>query len=450
MERDDLRQQYEEIEALIAAGAMEALRAKLEVLLPEDIADLLPRLDKNERDVVLSLLDVETASETIADVHAPERDDILLEIDEDRLSEIVDEMPSDDAAEVISELPDEVAATVLESIDEEDSAEVKELLSHEEDSAGRLMAMEIVTVHQNATVQEAVEAIRKAADEMDHIHYVYVVDQDNVLLGVLPLQELLLSKSGRTVFEIMETGTICVDEDMDQEEVANIFRKYHLMAVPVVDGQGRLIGRITVDDVVDVIAEEDSEDVSMMAGAVGEEISEYAPLKILKGRLPWLIVGLFGGLLSAAVMDHFSPAFHKILALAFFVPVITAMGGNIGIQSSSLTVRGLATGEIHLLDAWRRFFRELKVALLNGVICGALLGSIAGLWQGNPKLGLVVGVALIVSTTIAGTVGTGIPLVLKRLDIDPALAAGPFVTISNDILGLFIYLGLATALLSWL
>ena len=450
MELGDLRQQFEQMEELLSAGATQQLRAKLSELHPEDIADLLPRLEKEQREVVLGLLDAETASQVIAEVDAPERTDILLEMGASRLSELVDEMASNEAAEVIAELPEDLAGTVLTSLSQADAAEVKALLGRKEGSAGRLMSTEIVKVDRDATVQEAIESIRKAADEVENIQYVYVVNHENILMGLLPLRELLLTKSGHKVFEIMETGTISVNESMDQEEVANTFRKYHLTAAPVVDSRGRLVGRITADDIVDVIAEEDSEDVSLMAGAVGEEIGEYAPLKISRGRLPWLIVGLVGGLCSAALMHYFSPAFHKVLALAFFVPVITAMGGNIGIQSASLTARGLATGEIQLLDAWRRFFRELKVALLNGMICGALLGVVAGLWHGNLKFGAIIGGALLVSTTVAATVGTSVPLLLKRVGVDPAVAAGPFVTISNDILGLFIYLGLATALLSWL
>jgi magnesium transporter len=237
---------------------------------------------------------------------------------------------------------------------------------------------------------------------------------------------------------------------MDQEEVAALVEKYDLAAVPVVDRSGRLVGRITVDDVVDVIVDEASEDISKMAGTTDEEIRHDSALRIASIRLPWILISLMGGILSGTIISHFRGTLGSLLALAFFIPVITAMGGNIGIQSSAIVVRGLATGEIGLFHIARRLLREMRIGLLMGLMCGSIVGLVAFIWQGNAILGVIVGLAMISAITVAATMGAMVPIAFKKLNIDPAIATGPFVTMSNDIVGLFIYFALAFLLLKLL
>jgi magnesium transporter len=232
--------------------------------------------------------------------------------------------------------------------------------------------------------------------------------------------------------------------------VAALVEKYDLASVPVVDRLGRLVGRITVDDIVDVIVDEASEDISKMAGTTDQEIRQDSALRIASLRLPWIIISLVGGILSGTIISHYRGTLGSLLALVFFIPVITAMGGNIGIQSSTIVVRGLATGEIGLFHIARRILRELRIGLLMGLICGGIVGLVASVWQGNPLLGVIVGSAMLSAITVAATMGALVPILFKKINIDPAIATGPFVTMTNDIVGLFIYFGLAVTLLKLL
>ena len=450
MEEKKLREMIKDVQELIDQGDRSVLPVQLKALHPADVAELISHLDEEAREYVFGLLDNQIASDVLPDLDDSTREDLLEEIDEQKLTEIVDEMESDEAADVVAELPDEVAERVLESVSEEVSQEVKELLQHEEDTAGGLMALEIITINQDATIDEAIAAIRRAADEVHEIenfHYLYVIDDEGKLVGVVSLARLLISRSDRKVADVMERDVVQVSQDMDQEEVAGLFRKYDLVAVPVVDETGRLVGRITVDDVVHVIEEEASEDILKMAGTGDEAIREESAFRIAGIRLPWILTSLFGGLVSGSVIRAFKGTLGQALSLAIFIPIITAMGGNIGIQSASITVRGLALGQIEAFELWKRVLRELRVGVVMGLVCGGGVGLIALFWQGNPALGFVVGAAMLSAITVAATMGTFVPVIFKKLNIDPAIATGPFVTTSNDIIGLIIYFSIARALL---
>ncbi len=261
------------------------------------------------------------------------------------------------------------------------------------------------------------------------------------------MKDLLLEPIDTKIQDIMNSDVISVDADIDQEEVARIIKQYDLTHVPVVNGQHKLIGRITNDDIIDVIEEEASEDISLMAGVLDQEIAEESALKISRARLPWLLLGLFGGLISAIVINHFHGSLEKILALSFFIPVIMAMGGNTGTQAATVVIRGLATGDISIVHTGKRLLTELWVALINGILCGILLGLVVAFWLSDPKLGLGVGVSLITVILFSGSFGAFVPFLLRKFNIDPALAAGPFITTSNDILGLLIYLSIITRFL---
>jgi magnesium transporter len=352
---------------------------------------------------------------------------------------------------LIGELPQEQAQQILSHIDKEDSEEVQELLKYDKETAGGIMQLELVAVPQGVTVREAIEQIRSSAGEVEDLHNVFIVDDGRTLIGVLPLRKLILASPENHIEVIMDAATIKVTPEVDQEEVAEVFRKYDIVSLPVVDKAGMLLGRIMVDDVVDVIEQEDSEDIMKMAGIPEEDLVYGSSiLAISRARLPWLLTNLFGGLLTGYLMWLFRIALHEVLALVTFIPVITAMGGNIGIQSSSIMIRGFAIGRVDFNNLRRFLFKEIRIGCLMGIACGVVAGCAAVLWHKDPFLGPIVALAMIIAITTAASMGTLIPAFFKKVKIDPAIAAGPFVTTANDIVGIVIYLGIATLFLKFL
>jgi len=412
---------------------------------PADIASILNGLKKEDRKYLFGILPTDTASAVIAEVDTPIVEQLLQDISETKISDIVDQMNSDDAADLISDLPNEIADKVLDQIPDEVSEEVKELLLYEEDTAGGIMELEYVSVTATSTVKEAIKIIRKAKDKLGKIHTVWVIDDHNVLLGDVSLTDLVLAKGKEKILAVMNTNIKSVETDLDQEDIAIMFRKYDLMVVPVVNWEKQLVGQITFDDIVDVLDEEASEDISLFAGANDEELQEESFLKISWFRLPWLLVAFIGQIIAALVIQRFETTLTHIIALTFFMPVIMAMGGNSGIQSSIIVIRGLATGEISMDNTWRRFFRELRVSIFIGFIFACLMTIVIGIWLQNYTMGIMVGLALNVVIIQASLFGGLIPFILKRVNVDPALASGPFITTFNDILGLLIYLIIITS-----
>ncbi|MBL7074277.1 magnesium transporter [candidate division KSB1 bacterium] len=434
------------IQGLIAEGKSLEVRTRLKDMHPADVADLLENLNEADRNYVFRLLDKEQASEVVLELEEVHRDRLLDQLDPKQISRLVDGMESDDAADIVAELEAGVADQVLAAIGRRAREEVQALLGFAEETAGAIMAKEMVAVKRDSTQAQAIQEIRRQAQEMEEVYYVFVVDDEQKLVGIVSLKDLIIAEPQQRVGDLMNPDVIYAQVDQDQEEVAHLVRKYDLASVPVVDNGGRLVGRITVDDIVDVIDEEAAEDISLMAGTE-EDHRETSVFRITRQRLPWLVVGLLGGIIAALVMSRFELSLEKVLALAFFVPVVTAMGGNIGVQSSSIVVRGLAAGEIGLSGMKGRLFREIRVALINGLLLGTLIFIIIDLWLGRYDIGLAVGTALVVNILIASLLGSNVPILLKKLNIDPALAMGPFVTTANDIIGLFIYLGIATLFL---
>jgi len=310
----------------------------------------------------------------------------------------------------------------------------------------------VVAVPQDERLAQAIERLRQAGEAHRDVPQVFVVGRGGRLVGTLSLRDMLINNPDRLVADVVEREFLSVPASMDQEEVAELVRKYDLAVVPVVDDQGRLIGQITLDDILDVYEEEASEDFVRLSGALQEESPRDSVLSVSRNRLPWLLLGLAGGALSAWVMSRFTTSydFREALQIAFFVPVIMAMGGNVGIQSSATMVRGLATGEIAEPSSRGRLIKEIAVGALNALILAAVLWLIVTLWLGRIKLALVVGLSLAMAMTFAAIVGSAVPLIFKRLGADPALATGPFVTTTNDLLGLTIYLGATTLLLNWI
>lgn len=417
---------------------------------PADTASLLTQLKKDERKYLFRLLPTDFAGSVLTELDPPVVEQLLEDSTDKHISLLIDGMDSDDAADIVSELPEEKQSRVLDYVSDEVEKEVKELLTYEEDTAGGIMALEFVAVSKESTVNETIEVIRELRDELETVHEIWVIDEAEVLVGKVTLTELVLANGRKKISNIMETEFQWVGTNVDQEEVAIIFRKYDLVVLPVVNEAMQLVGQITIDDIIDVLDDEVSEDLSMLAGANDEELQEESFIKISWVRLPWLMVAFVGELLSAFVIKNFDGTLQHIIALSFFIPIIMAMGGNSGIQSSVIVIRGLATGEISINSLRRRFMRELRVSLFIGLIFGIIMTFSVGIWLGNFKLGMVIGAALNLIILQAALFGGLIPFILKRGNIDPALASGPFITTFNDVLGLLIYLAIVSFSLPYL
>ncbi|MEE4312391.1 MAG: magnesium transporter [candidate division KSB1 bacterium] len=451
MEEKDLKEISENISYLIDSENDALIRNIVYDIHPADIADIIHYLREQDRDYLFKLLEVDVASDVLSELDDVSRNDVLEDMDSVRLTEIIDEMDSDDATDLVSDLPQDIADKVLSQIDLQDSEEVKELLVHDEETAGGIMAKEFVSINMNSTVDEAIQEIRRKSEEVEDIFYVYVVDDEGRLVGNIPLKNLILSKPSNKVSQVMETNVVSVKPDVDQEEVANISKRYDLVSIPVTGDDDVLIGRITFDDVVDVIEEEASEDIQRMAGISDEEeFRETSAFRIMRVRLPWLLVGFVGQIVAAFILQHFEASMKQIIAAAFFIPIIMAMGGNSGIQSSTIMVRGMATGEISIYRIGRRVLREVLVSLMNGVVCGALILVVVAVWLDSLNFGIIIAVAMLAVMVNASLSGAVIPVILRRFDIDPAIATGPFITTSNDVVGLLIYFFLITTFLPWL
>ncbi|MBC8417428.1 MAG: magnesium transporter [Pseudomonadota bacterium] len=437
----------EEVKGLINQKDRGALKRFIDPMRAADLADLIEHLSRDERLFIFHLLEPEGAGEVLVEIEPPVQERILKDLDNQAISQIVEELNSDDAADLVGDLPAERAREVIESVGDEVTQELEKLLPYPDDTAGGIMALEFVAVKADATVQDAIESIRAKREEVENLYYIWVTDDFEKLVGVISLKDLLLEDPEKKISEVMNPEVISVNAKTDQEEVVNLVRRYDLVNIPVVDDSHRLVGRITHDDIIDVIEEETDEDISLMAGVIDEEIAEESTIRISRARLPWLVVALFGGILAALVIDQFEPSLEKMITLSFFFPVVMAMGGNTGIQAATVVVRGLATGDISVVNIGKRLWMEMRVALINGMICGLILGLVVGFWLNDYRVGFIMTTALILIILISGLIGSAVPLFLKRLNIDPALAAGPFVTTSNDILSLFIYLGLMTIFL---
>ena len=446
---EELQQTWERIGDLFESGQLSALGGVIAGLRAPDLADILGALDDERRFLVFDLLDDELAAESLTFLDEGPAADILRQAESGRIVRLIELMASDDAADIVSLLPDDKSLEVLRSISREDYEDVSALLRFDEESAGGIMAREILTARAGMTIEEVVRLIRTEAREIEHLQNIYVVDSEGVLIGEVPILHLLLVEPGVRIDDVMEREMLTVETDTDQEEVASIFSKYDIYTLPVIDARGRLVGRITVDDVLDVLEEEATEDITIMAGTGEEEFFERSALRVSRARLPWLFTGLLGGIASAIVINHFSSSLESILAIAFFVPVIMAMGGNVGIQSSAIVVREIALGTAGVFRTGEKIFREIKVSLINGFVLGGVTLLVVLLWLGNVRLGLLLFISMATIIVWGTMMGTVMPMLLKRIKVDPALATGPFITTSNDILGLLIYLGIATAFLDW-
>lgn len=430
----------------LAARDLATLRLVLNSQHAVDLADLLRRLDEEDRTHSLGLLAESLAAGVLAEFDPSTMVSVATQLDDRALSGIVEEMAPDDAADVLADLPGQHGERVLSLMAHPEAQVVRELMEHPEDSGGGIMTSRLVSVAAAATVADAVDLLRARVGESEEPLAVFVVDDDR-LVGTVSLHRMLLADSHESMGAIADREPITVRADMDQEEIAEIFADYDLLAMPVVDASGTLVGQVTVDDIVDVIQEEATEDNLKMAATSSEEMEDRSVLSVMRHRLPWLLFCLVGTLLSGGVLDLFSGVLATLSPLVLFVPAIMAMGGNSGIQTSTVTVRSLATGILLPEQVHRALWRELRVATLMGMFLGLVVFAVAYVWTDGSTVAPCAGIAMFAAVVLSAVLGATIPIVFRAFGIDPAVASGPLITTVNDILSLGIYFGVASALL---
>ena len=415
---------------------------------PADIAEILDELEFENACFLFELLEDNIAADVLVELEDDLREELLkIHSPKEIAEEFVDNMDSDDAADIISELPENKKQEVLSHLEDQDLAsDIVDLLNYDEDTAGGLMAKELIKVNSNWSVMRCVKEMRRQAEDVELVYTIYVVDDNNVLLGTLSLKRLLLTDSKAIISNIMKEDIIKVSATMNQEEVANTMNKYDLIVLPVVNDLNQLIGRITADDVMDIMKEEAEKDYQMASGISEDVESSDTVWEITRARLPWLLIGMIGGLFGAKVIGIFD--IEKNYQMAFFIPLIAAMGGNVGVQSAAIVVQSLAGGTNTLGNISQRLIKELGVALVNGIICSSIILLAAYLLGYSLLLSITVSIALLSVIIFAALFGTFIPLTLDKYKIDPALATGPFITTINDVLGLFIYFLIGQLILS--
>jgi magnesium transporter len=437
------------LEALVGSGDMEAVRVLLKELHASDVADLVETLDSDEdRVALMRVLPKELASETLAEMDEGEdAGDILAAMDPRMGAELISELDVDDAVDLVGELEPEERARILAALPLEEAGEIRGLLRYDEKSAGGLMDTLLVRVRVDLTAGQAIAEVRRQGREVEDFYTVFVVDEGQELLGTVPLADLILADPLQPIAEMVEPVLASVEPDEDQEEVGRLISRYNLPSIPVVDKAGRLLGRITFDDVLDVLEAEQTEDILRFVGTSEEEEIRGSWSETVKTRLPWLFLNLITSTIGASVVYYFSETLENMVILAAIMPVVAGLGGNAGTQALAVTVRRLALGTELGTSRLSAVSKELLVGIVNGVVLGGVVAVVASIVGGNPMLGLVVFLAMCGNQAAAGFAGSFFPTVLDRLGIDPAIASSVFVTALTDLLGFFFLLGLATALL---
>jgi magnesium transporter len=413
-----------------------------------DIAEILDELNSEQAKVVYYRLDEDLQADVLMELDEEVRDRFLKSLSKKEIAEQLENLDSDDAADILGELSDSEIHEVISHMEDDDAAEdIVDLLNYDEDTAGGLMQKEFIQARIDWPVDRCLVELRRQAEDVENVYTIYVVDELNKLVGLLSLKRLLFAKPKTRIYDLYQSkNVISVKTTDSSEEVARVMEKYDLVSVPVVDFQNKLVGRITIDDVVDIIKEEADKDFQLASG-ISEKVESNASIwRISRARLPWLLIGLLGGTLGAQVISSFEGSISKIPALAFFIPLITAMGGNVGVQASAIVVQSLAKGN-QFDSIYKKLLKEASVGLLNGLICSFAIFGIASIFE-NYTLGIVVSLSLFVVIIFAAVLGTLIPLVLDKYKIDPALATGPFITTLNDVTGLFIYFSVGILLYS--
>ena len=428
---------------LVEAGEVDEARALVEPLHPADIADLFELVDSGERRALAAALDEMLGGEVLAEMNEHVRDELIEEFEPHEVAEAAGEMETDDAVAMIEDMEEDEQRAVLRALDPDDRAAIEEALAFPEESAGRLMQRDLIAVPQHWTIGQVIDDLRAGEDLTTDFWEVFVVDQRHHPVGTCMLSWILRTHRNVAVADVMKREQTLIPVDMDQEEVALRFQKYALISAAVVDQSGRLVGMITVDDIVHIIQEEASEDVLLMSGA-GDEGDINQPIReSYRARIRWLIANLFTAGIASSIIAMFDGAIKEMVALAILMPIVASIGGNAGTQTMAVAVRALAMNQLTRSNTWRSIWREIRLALLNGLTIALLIGTAAGWFFGNVQLGLVIGTAMLFNIGLAGLAGVLVPVTLERLDQDPAVASSVFVTMITDSMGFGAFLGLA-------
>ena len=443
------KQYIEDIQLLIAENNTDSLHVLLEEVHYADIAEIIEELYTDEAIYLIKLLDSDITSDVITELDEDTREKVLKGLSSKEIAEEIDELDTDDAADIIAELTEEQKEEVISHIEDlEHAKEIVELLRYDEDTAGGLMAKELVKVNENWNVLTCVKEMRTQAEEVTRVHSIYVVDENDKLKGRLSLKDLLTTSTKTAIKDVFIKQVDSVNVNDKAEDVARIMQKYDLEAIPVVDEIGRLVGRITIDDIVDVIKEEAEKDYQMAAGLVDDVEADDTIFELTKARLPWLVLGLFGGLGSVFIMEGFDEALSKYKELFFFTPLIAAMAGNVGVQSSAIIVQGLANDNVKG-SLFNRLVKEVSLSLISGIVLGLLIIIFGLITNMDPKFSYTVAISMLCVIIIASLIGTFVPIILDKRGIDPAIATGPFITTSNDIFGIFLFFYIAKLILGF-
>lgn len=419
---------------------------------PYDQAAFFGELDDDTRTKVYNFLSPEEMAELFENLEADDEDfkDVLAQMNPNYAADMLSNMYADDAVDVLNELDKDQVASYLTIMDEDAAQEIKDLLHYEEYTAGSIMTTEFIAISANQTVRSAMYILKNEAPQAETIYYLFVIDDEKRLAGVISLRDLIVADDDTMISEIMNERVVSVSVGEDQEEVARMMRDYNFLALPVVDFQNHLLGIITVDDIIDVMEEEASDDYSKLAGIADLDTMDRNPFSAAKKRLPWLIILLFLGMFTASLIGRFEETLNKVSILAVFIPLIAGMAGNTGTQALAVAVRGIATGDLEKESKWHIIVREAGTGLITGAICGVLVTFVVYFWHGEFYLGALVGISIFITLIIATLAGSLVPLLMHRLKIDPAVASGPFITTINDIISILIYFGIATAFMSYL
>lgn len=452
---EEIQVLIERVSHYIEKGNMAALQSLVDHIHSADIIEIIEQLDEEQQSVLFKVLDTEEAANVLEDIDSDLFSDILRKLSLKDKKDILDEMSHDDIADHLILLSEERKKEIMTFLDDDDADEVRELLIYGEDTAGGLMTSEFISLSEEFTVEESINYLRLHAPDAETIYYLFVIDEHEKLSGVISLRDLIIGNSTDTVKELMHTRVISVHVQDDQEEVAKVVSKYDFLAIPVIDDFDRMLGIITVDDIIDIIEDEATEDIYKFAGASELEVDAYEEklgvriIRSIRSRLPWLIVTLFGGMLSASIIANYEKALNANAILAIFIPILAGMGGNVGTQSSTITVRNIAVGNVRGKEVWLTIIHEMTVGLMVGVVCSSIaFGASLLIYDITPMLALVVGLAMWANMFVASTIGTVVPLIFKKVGVDPAVASAPFITMTVDITGLTIYFTLVVTLLS--
>jgi magnesium transporter len=429
-------------------GDDENLKLILEEYHASEIAILFESIQKEDRQRIINLLPVEVASEVISEMHEEAHpEELLLQLHPEKRTEIVEELDYDDATDIISQLEAHEQKEILEDLSEDDASSIRNLLRYDEDTAGGLMNTEFIKINLNLTKKDAIVELIKQSEEIEEFYTIFVVDDDNVFHGIVSLKDIIKSKGNIKITELVKAEVAWVYPETDQEEVAKLISQYNITSIPVVDHEMHLLGRVTFDDVIDVLEDENTEDILKISGVSEDEELSGNWLEAVKSRLPWLIINLATAFLASAVVRYFEPTLAKVAVLTAYMTIIAGMGGNAATQALAVTVRRISLYDLTDNQAYRTVLKEFTVGLINGAVTGLIVLVCALFFDSNPLLGVVIFLAMTGNLVIAGVTGAGIPLILKRIGIDPAIASSIIITTFTDVFGFFLLLGLASKLL---